>query len=207
MRIFSPFSAAFFFLFAALPLRSQTTAALTDPSSRPVVFAEKLSLLGIPNAAKVNDHLFRGAQPKISSLAELQKLGVTTIVDLRSEGFSTPRKEEQQAAALGMRFVRIPVGGFSNPTSAQLAQFFSLLRASPDQKFFVHCEFGDDRTGVFIASYRIAFDHWTADQAISEMLASGFNRRWHPYMLGFVRALPERLRADGNLKSALGQPL
>src|SRR6266849_5050481 len=177
------------------------------PIFSPCCFCRKTFPTRHPQRRKVNDHLFRGAQPKISSLAELQKLGVTTIVDLRSEGFSTPRKEEQQAAALGMRFVRIPVGGFSNPTSAQLAQFFSLLRASPDQKFFVHCEFGDDRTGVFIASYRIAFDHWTADQAISEMLASGFNRRWHPYMLGFVRALPQRLRADGNLKSALGQPL
>ncbi|HXR33277.1 MAG TPA: tyrosine-protein phosphatase [Verrucomicrobiae bacterium] len=166
-------------------------------------FAEKISLNDIYNAAKVSDQLFRGAQPALSSLAQLKTLGVTTIVDLRLEAPQTRENERHQAESLGLRFVHIPVGGFSNPTSAQLAQFFSLLRETPPQKIFVHCEFGEDRTGVFIASYRIAFQHWTAGQALAEMYAFGFHSHWHPNMATFVGELPARLQSDPTLKAAL----
>lgn len=166
--------------------------------------AEKLFLHGISNAGKVSDSLFRGAQPHLSDLGELKKLGITTIVDLRRESPSLREQERLRAESLGMHFISIPVGGFSTPTSGQLARFFSLLRETPVQKIFVHCEFGEDRTGVFIASYRIAFEHWTSDQALSEMHAYGFHRHWHPSMVSFVLTLPDRLQSDAVLKSALG---
>jgi len=169
-------------------------------------FAEKISLQGIHDAGKVSDRLFRGAQPTLSSLPQLKTLGITTVVDLRPESPQTRESERLRAESLGLRFVYIPVGGFSNPSSAQLAQFFSLLRETPPQKIFVHCEFGEDRTGVFIAAYRIAFQHWTAEQALAEMYAFGFRGYWHPGMITFVRALPARLQSDPTLKAALGAP-
>ncbi|HYA62259.1 MAG TPA: tyrosine-protein phosphatase [Candidatus Sulfotelmatobacter sp.] len=165
--------------------------------------AEKIFLPGVHNAGKVSEQLFRGAQPHLSNLSELKKLGITTIVDLRSESHHIREQERSRAESLGIHFVSIPVGGFSNPTSAQLAQFFALLRESPPQKIFVHCEFGEDRTGVFIAAYRIAFDHWSADQATSEMLAFGFKHFLHPSMASFVHSLPDRLQSDPVLRSAL----
>lgn len=178
----------------------QSPAGASSPSPS---LAEKISLPGISNAGKISDRLFRGAQPHVSSLEELKKLGITTIVDLRSESPHTRAEERQKAESLGMRFVSIPVGGFSTPTSTQLAGFFILLRDSPSAKTFVHCEFGEDRTGVFIASYRIAFDHWSVEQALSEMHAFGFHHFWHPSMATFVRRLPARLDSDPILKSAL----
>jgi hypothetical protein len=54
-----------------------------------------------------------------------------------------------------------------------------------------------------IAAYRIAFDHWTPDQALSEMMRFGFNSAWHPSMITFVRNLPMRLQSDSELKKAL----
>jgi tyrosine-protein phosphatase SIW14 len=168
------------------------------------MLAEKISLPGVPNAGKISDSLFRGAQPDVSRLDELKKLGVTAIVDLRSESPRTREREQIQAEALGMHFLSIPVDGFSAPTSLQLAEFFALVREIPQQRIFVHCEYGRDRTGVFVASYRIAFEHWTADQAMSEMLAFGFRHHWHPSMVHFVHTLPDRLRSDPTLKAALG---
>ncbi len=176
--------------------------ALATSSSPPI--AQKISVPGIPNAGKVSDDLFRGAQPHLSHLAELKRLGITTIVDLRREFPHTRDQERLQAESLGIHFVSLPVAGFSTPTSAQLAEFFSLLRDVPPRRIFVHCEFGEDRTGVFIAAYRIAFDHWSPDQALSEMHAFGFHRRWHASMASFVLTLPGRLRSDPLLRSALG---
>jgi protein tyrosine/serine phosphatase len=139
----------------------------------------------------------------MDGLSELRKLGITTIVSLRSQPSHTGSSERRHAESLGMRFVSIPVGGFANPTSEQLAQFFSLLRNSPNEKVFVHCMLGDDRTGVFVAAYRVAFDHWTARQALSEMNAFGFNYPWHHGMAAFVRDLPNRLQSDPVLKASL----
>jgi tyrosine-protein phosphatase SIW14 len=178
-------------------------SALSTPSSSPTI-AKRFSIPGISNAGKVSDSLFRGAQPNIDNLDELKKLGVTTIVDLRGESPHLRERERQKAESLGIHFVSIPVSGFSPPTSEQLAEYFTLVRQAPLQKVFVHCRFGEDRTGVFIASYRIAFEHWTSDQAYSEMLYFGYNRHWHPSMTAFIRALPERLGSDPTLKSALG---
>jgi protein tyrosine/serine phosphatase len=200
MRIF-PFLFVFIFSFPSLlfPFRQ---SVVPSSDSSPAI-AQKISLPGISNVGKISNSLFRGAQPELSHLDELKKLGVNTIVDLRLESSQTRERERQQAESLGMRFVSIPVGGFSTPTSAQLAEFFSLFRATPPQNIFVHCEFGKDRTGVFIASYRIAFDHWTPDQAATEMRAFGFKRHVHPSMAAFVQSLPDRLHTDPALKAAL----
>jgi protein tyrosine phosphatase (PTP) superfamily phosphohydrolase (DUF442 family) len=190
--------------FAAAPLRSLAQSPVQPDPLPP--FAQKISLDGINNAGKISDRLFRGAQPALSSLRQLKALGVTTIVDLRLESPQTREEERRLAESLNMRFVSIPVGGFSTPSSEQLAQFFSLLRETPPQSIFVHCEFGADRTGVFIAAYRIAFQHWTAEQAIAEMHAFGFRSFWHPGMTAFVRELPARLQSDATLKAAPPAP-
>jgi protein-tyrosine phosphatase len=201
MRLFSPRLALCFVLLSPA-LCSRQIPARPDSAALPI--AEKISIPGIPNAGKVSESLFRGAQPHLSHLSELKTLGITTIVDLREESRQTRAEEQKLSEALGMHFVSIPIGGFSTPSAAQLAEFFSLVRTTPAQKIFVHCEYGEDRTGTLIAAYRIAFEHWTADQALAEMRAFGFNRSWHPPMVTFVRTLPARLHSDPLLKASLG---
>jgi len=50
----------------------------------------------------------------------------------------------------------------------------------------VHCRFGEDRTGVFVATYRIASEKCLPEEAIKEMYFFGFNGLWHPSMRTFV---------------------
>jgi tyrosine-protein phosphatase SIW14 len=186
-----------------VPFRQSAVSSASSPAPSPSI-AKKIPIPGVSNAGKVSDSLLRGAQPHIENLEELQKLGVTTIVDLRRESPQLRERERQKAESLGIHFVSIPVPGFSPPTSQQLAEYFTLLRQAPLQRVFVHCQYGEDRTGVFIAAYRIAFEHWTADQAYSEMLDFGFNHHWHPSMVAYIRSLPDRLHSDPTLRSALG---
>lgn len=164
-------------------------------------YGEKLRIAGVPNSGKVNDHLFRGAQPRDLGLLELKKLGVTTIVDLRTEDPAKINWEEQRAEALGIHFVRIPVSGWSPPTNEQVAQFLSIFRDNPQEKVFVHCHYGEDRTGVFVASYRMAYEKLPAAQALKEMYYFGFNGRWHPSMSAFVRDFPVRLNTAPTLRA------
>jgi tyrosine-protein phosphatase SIW14 len=174
-------------LFAQAPKNSPTTTI------GPIPLGEKLKLAGLPNAGKINDSLFRGAQPHAEGFQQLKSLGVTTVVDLRGEDPDKVAWERKQAEAAGMQFVTIPVSGWSPPTNDQVAQFLSLFRDS-HAKVFVHCRFGDDRTGVFVAAYRMAHDRWSPAQAVKEMYFFGFNGFWHPAMKSFIRDFPEKLK-------------
>ncbi len=185
------------------PLFAQDYARASTPPAAPAVaqptFGEKLHLKGIRNAGKISDVLYRGAQPKEVGLSELKILGITTIVDLRGEDREKIAWERNLAESLGMRFVHIPVSGWSPPTDEQVVQFLSLFRSERGQKIFVHCRFGDDRTGVFVATYRMTFEKWSAQQAMKEMYFFGFNGFWHPAMKSFIRDFPARLNSAPSL--------
>ena len=193
------FAAALFFTAAANSARAQI---VSDAPSQPGIArasfgapAEKLKLEGVPNAGKISDALMRGAQPSEQGLAELKKLGVTTVVDLRGNR-GPVMWERAEVEALGMRFVDIPVNGWSAPSNAQVAEFLKLFRDDPKQKIFVHCYFGQDRSGVMVAAYRIAQQNWTAEQAMAEMYSFGFHNHLYPSMKSYVRRFPATFGAD-----------
>lgn len=191
----------FFALILLGPLSSQLLAqeksSVQPPASSAAqpMHGEKLHIGGIHNAGKINDVLFRGAQPSENGLAELKKLGVTTIVDLRGEDREKYEWERKEAESLGIRFVHLAVSGWAPPSDEQVAQFLALFHDDPHQRIFVHCRFGDDRTGVFVATYRMAVDKWSAEKAMQEMYFFGFNGFWHPSMKKFIREFPNHLRS------------
>jgi protein tyrosine/serine phosphatase len=133
-------------------IRSQVPRA--PAPSVPAAYGQKLRVMGVPNAGKITEQLYRGAQPHAGGLEQLKKLGITTIVDLRSEESGVRNLEKKEAQALGIHFVSIPVSGWSPPSTDQVAQFLSLFGEDSTERVFVHCRLGEDRTGVFVATYR-----------------------------------------------------
>jgi protein tyrosine/serine phosphatase len=174
------------------------TGVLAQPGIARASFgapAEKIKIAGVSNAGKISEVLLRGAQPTAQGLVELKKLGVTTIVDLRGNRGPVAR-ERAQAESLGMRFVDIPVSGWSPPANAQVAEFLKLFQQGGTQKIFVHCYYGSDRTGVMVAAYRMADQNWTADQAVEEMYSFGFHYHWYPAMRSYVIRFPVTFAGD-----------
>jgi tyrosine-protein phosphatase SIW14 len=205
MKRFRNFSLGLLLCAVAPGNYAQAPAAATMQSA----YGQKIHIAGVPNAGKINEHLYRGAQPKPAAMLELKKMGITTVVDLRREDNETMDAERAQAAAQGLHFVNIPIGRFSSPSNEQVVQFLSLFRDHPDQTVFVHCHYGEDRTGVFVASYRMTLEHWPEQQAENEMKFFGFNRRWQRDMQEFVRDYPARLTSAPelvNFKKTLIQP-
>ncbi|MGA8222093.1 MAG: hypothetical protein WB780_10615 [Candidatus Acidiferrales bacterium] len=164
-------------------------------------FAEKIYVLGISDFGKVNDFLYRGAQPKDDGVDQLKKFGIDAIVDLRGELPGEIEDERERAESLGMRFVNLPGSGWATPTDDEIAQFFSLVREEPRRKIFIHCWLGGDRSGMFIAAYRIAFEGWSPRQAIQEMRAFHYLHFWHPNMARWVKKFPDRMAHSPKLAS------
>ena len=128
---------------------------------------------GIANYGQVNPMLLRGAQPDEPGIATLQRLGVTTIINLRRADDVVP-DEEAAAHRHGLTYVNVPLPGFSAPTDAAVSHVLALIATAPGP-VFVHCEHGADRTGTIIACYRIRHDGWTVERALAETRQYGMS--------------------------------
>lgn len=156
---------------------------------------EKLAVPGIANFGRLSQHLYRGAQPQVEAYPSLKAIGIDTVVRL-STGEEFIAGERERVEALGMRFVSLPWRTADVPTAGQVQEFLELFREQPARTIFVHCREGVDRTGVMIALYRIAIDHFTTEQAVAEMKAFHYRYFFHPHLEDYVESFPA-LALDG----------
>lgn len=151
--------------------------------------------IGLSNFAEVSPNLFRGAQPGADGLKQLKQMGVGIVIDMRS---TKSQHEEKAVSELGMRYVSIP-WHCPFPTDKTFADFLKVIRENPETKIFVHCRLGDDRTGMAIASYRMAVQGWSADEALKEMKDFGF-QGWHRTvcapLTNYEKEFPEHLKTN-----------
>ena len=129
---------------------------------------------GILNFGRVNDALYRGAQPDAAAIIHLKALGVRTIVSLRTKQESSTT-EAAEAIAAGINFTNVPLAGMGRPTDDEVTRILLLIEKSPGP-VFVHCAHGCDRTGTIVACYRLQHDHWSLDAAMVEANRYGMSQ-------------------------------
>jgi tyrosine-protein phosphatase SIW14 len=142
----------------------------------------------LPNFQKVDDHVYRGAQPTDSGFRDLAQLGIKTIVDLRDIGEHSQANEEKIVTGLGMRYVSIPMHGLSTPKGDKVAAVQALFNDTTSGPVFVHCKRGADRTGMVVAVYRISHDQWDNKKALTEAKSYGmsfFERAIQSYVMNY----------------------
>lgn len=172
------------------------------PQANPSRIPEAATLLGanaIPKFAEVTPHLYRGGQPTDDAFAELKKMGIDIVVDMRS---GNREHEKQLVAKLGMRYVGIS-WHCPFPTDKPFAKFLKIVEDNPEKKILVHCRLGDDRTGMAVAAYRMAEQGWSSKDAMHEMHDFGFRGVHHlicPGLAAYEKGFPERLNRDGAFK-------
>jgi len=154
--------------------------------------ATRSQVTGVSNFAQVTPFLYRGSQPHGIGYQELKKMGVDIIVDLRLSGTD---KEKAQVTKLGMGYVSIPWHCLF-PNDESFVRFLKLVRDNPKKKIFVHCRYGDDRTGMAIAAYRMAVEGWTAAEARNEMNKFGFHKLVCAALVGYEKNFPQRLKKN-----------
>lgn len=137
--------------------------------SRPANWAAQINKEGLPNFYKVTDNLYRGAQPLKNGIAELKKLGIKTIINLR-----LTNTDAELISGSGLKYYFLPVNTLS-PDEYKFSRFLEIISDPANCPVFVHCRRGADRTGVAIALYRIKIQKWTVNDAINEMENGGFH--------------------------------
>ncbi|HKR00630.1 MAG TPA: tyrosine-protein phosphatase [Pyrinomonadaceae bacterium] len=121
---------------------------------------------GIKNFGKVDEHYYRGSQPNAAQFAELKRLGIKTVIDLREDNV---REEPDEVRGLGLQYFNIPMRPARAATAEQVDYFLKLVNDPQNWPVYVHCKGGKHRTGALTAVYRITHDGWTADRAYQEM--------------------------------------
>jgi tyrosine-protein phosphatase SIW14 len=148
---------------------------------------------GVRDFGQVTPTLYRGGQPSAEGFETLAHMGIAIIIDT---GRST--RDQKLVESLGMTYISLP-WYCPFPKDKVFDRFIEIIRKNPGKKIFVHCRFGDDRTGMMIAAYRMAEDHWTAKQAQQEMREFGYTPIHHLMCPGLGRyetSFPRRLRTD-----------
>jgi protein tyrosine/serine phosphatase len=131
-------------------------------------WAPCLELPGLPNLHKVSDDLYRGAQPTAEGMKQLEKLGIKTVVNLRST-----RSDRDEIKDTGLAYEHLTMTTW-NPETEDVVRFLQIVTDSNRTPVFVHCKHGADRTGTVCAIFRIAVHGWSKDEAMEEMAKGGF---------------------------------
>ncbi len=145
--------------------RSPDAAATLD---RPATWAQPMQRPGLPNLHKVTDSLYRGAQPEETGFAELEKLGIKTVVNLRA--FHSDR-DNLKGTRLAGKEISFKTW---HPEDEDVLQFLRICADTNNAPIFVHCQHGADRTGTMCAIYRMLFCGWTKEESVREMTEGGF---------------------------------
>ncbi|HVN22037.1 MAG TPA: tyrosine-protein phosphatase [Dongiaceae bacterium] len=166
----------------------------TSPPTRHSMGSRK-DAVGLPNFGEVTPNLYRGAQPGIDGFKTLHRMGIQIVVDMRT-GYN--HDEQRAVEKLGMQYVSIP-WHCPLPSDEPFIKFLKVIKDNPDKKVFVHCRLGDDRTGMAIASYRMAVEGWSADEAMKEMELFGFRGIHHgicPTLAHYEKEFPKHIKSN-----------
>lgn len=129
----------------------------------------------LPNLHNVNANLWRSGRPTLTGVAQLKAANIKTIISLETYMFDGDNGNGEENAAVqgGMKFIRIPLSGVTEPSVEDLNKAFAAIVDPANQPVLVHCRYGSDRTGMVVATYRIKQDKWTVEKAKAEMYQFG----------------------------------
>lgn len=125
---------------------------------------------GIPNLHAFEQDRFRGGQPTRNGWRWLHSQGITDVVKLNPESEGS----DSCAESLSMNIHYFPIPWwrqmFIRPSQSLLVQAVACLKPH----VFVHCEHGEDRTGLVVGCFRLS-QGWTKQDAFEEMMAFNFH--------------------------------
>lgn len=114
------------------------------------------------NFHQVDSVFFRSGQPLGKEYSAIKQRGICTIINLRKSKMSQKSQQE------GLNYIHIPLET-DEVTAEDILSVLLSIRDAP-KPILIHCRRGSDRTGCMVAAYRIVFNGWDKQRALTEML-------------------------------------
>lgn len=125
------------------------------------------------NFAQVNDWLYRGGDPTKTLVPKLKSAQIKTVISFRHRD-SIRKAEREFVSQHGMELIEVPMTYHS--CNAQSIDKAVDAIVSADRNVYVHCDHGQDRTGVVICAFRVLHEGWNFDDARRELIDMGFHQ-------------------------------
>ncbi len=148
-------------------LLSVTTLYAASPQTHPETWAQPVDSKSLKNFYKLDDHVYRSAQPDEAGFAYLKTVGITNILNLRDYHNDDPGPKKP-----GLSLYRVPMDAGKIKTADVVAALRFIKRS--EGPVLIHCWHGSDRTGTISALYRIVFQNWSKENALDELMYGGF---------------------------------
>lgn len=145
-----------------------SAAAGDSLTNRPAKWATPMKVEGVPNLHKVDGTLYRSAQPTEKGMQELRKMGIKTVINLRSF-----HSDKDEVGSTAVASEHIPMKAW-HPELEDARRFLEIVADPKRQPVLVHCQHGADRTGTLCAIYRIVVQGWAKEEAVREMREGGY---------------------------------
>ena len=133
------------------------------------------------NFHKVNENLYRSGQPDKDEFFSLYTFnGIRSVLNLRENNSD---KDEINAInrnwnnAVTLYEIPLDTGKISED---DLYKILTVIRDAPNP-LLIHCWHGSDRTGCAVAAYRIVFENWSVEDAISELMKPQYGHHKNIY--------------------------
>lgn len=157
--------AVILFVFALALVWLLTACVTTQPGPTDVK--------GVPNFKSVTNGstvFYRSGQPRTpDQWLAIRSLGVSNVIKLNEQD------ESPDALPPGMVLRYYPVDTMQQlvdgPDPAKMREAMGYIGPGT----LVHCEHGQDRTGVLVYIYRVSVQHWSPEAARLEMMTNGFH--------------------------------
>jgi len=158
-----------------------TNLHAAEQQARPAEWAKPVPSASLKNFYKLDEKVYRSAQPDRTGFEELKRLGIRNVLSFRDH-----HADDRAAKGLGLTLYRVKMeaGGISDE---QVVEAIRIIRTAKGP-IVIHCWHGSDRTGLISALYRILFQNWAKEEAIEELMKGGYG--YH----SLYRNIPEYIR-------------
>jgi protein tyrosine phosphatase (PTP) superfamily phosphohydrolase (DUF442 family) len=142
------------------------SAASATALERPGTWATPMHAEHLTNFYKIDDKVYRSAQPDKKGFKELASLGIRNVLSFRDY------HSDEDGKDLGFNLYRVKMEA-GDITTDKVVEALRIIRNS-EGPILIHCWHGSDRTGLVSAMYRIVFQGWSKEDANDELMHGGY---------------------------------
>jgi|GEM_PF-6356668 len=140
------------------------------------------------NFLQVSHGLYRGPQPGEKGIQKLADKGIKVIINLKQDSEKRVKKYKNMAEKCGLDpedYHNLPFNHFDKPdkdNNKKIKEIFKIIEDAEEanKPVYIHCQHGEDRTGMIIAIYRVIKQEMPIEDAVKEWQDLGYRNINYP---------------------------
>jgi protein tyrosine/serine phosphatase len=130
----------------------------------------------VPKLRRVSEGIYRSGRADEKGFTELVKTKhIKTVINLENVSYYV-NQEAGWAKKQNVVFYSFPTSAWAYPNDAKVDQILNLMADPENYPILIHCQHGEDRSGLMVGLFRVYKQGWTPEAAYTEMLNMGFHK-------------------------------